>query len=114
MPDTPEHDDHASEDFSFDRSELDAMRADTAVFMRQRLVMWGIRWTIGFGLIALVVWYNPDLTWLWWVGGAVALTSLAFLIVGQKLMQSRINKTESRIQQAESDIRAHESDRDAE
>ena len=105
MTDTPEHSDD-DEDFTFDRSELDAIRAETDAFMRQRYIFWIIRWVIGFALIALIVWFYPDWSWLWWVGAGVALFSLAVLIFGQRALRHKMEQTERTVNEAEAEIRA--------
>lgn len=102
--------DDTTDEFSFDRSELDALRAGTTTFMRQRLVMWALRWIIGFALIAVIVWYHPDYSWLWWVGAIVALLSLAILLIGQRVLARKFDQTDHRIDKAESEIRSLDDD----
>jgi hypothetical protein len=45
--------------------DLDHIRSDTTSFLKQRLVMWAVRWCIGFAIIWVVVSFWPNLDWLW-------------------------------------------------
>jgi hypothetical protein len=47
---------------------LRTLEGETANFFRRRLVLWAVRWVIGFAIIAVVVHFQPDWFWLWWVG----------------------------------------------
>jgi hypothetical protein len=79
--------------------DLDQIRSDTTSFLRQRLLMWAVRWCIGFASIWVVVSFWPNLGWLWWVGAAVASASLAFLLLSRWLISRRLDRTSSLIGQ---------------
>ena len=61
--------------------QLDLIRAQTRAFLKQRLLFWGLRWTIGFIGIWIILQFYPDLTWLWLAGGIVAFLSLVAILV---------------------------------
>ncbi len=105
MSDNGKGHDGEEEEFRFDTTEFDQLRADSATFIKQRLIIWAIRWTIGFALIFVIVAYWPSLSWLWWAGGIVALASLVFLLAGQWFIGSRIDRTTDRVRKAEAEIR---------
>jgi hypothetical protein len=84
--------------------DLDQIRSDTTSFLKQRLVMWAVRWCIGFTIIWVVVSSWPNLDWLWWVGATVALASLAFLLLSRWLIFRRLDRTSSFIGQAKRKI----------
>jgi len=50
-------------------------------FFYSRLFRWLLRWSIGFGIIALVTDAYPNVFWLWYVGLGFALISLGFLVI---------------------------------
>lgn len=70
-------------------AELEAHAAGFAPSLKRGLIMWAIRWLIGFGLIALAVKIWPSITWLWWVGAAVAGVSLLSMLVMQWVLQRK-------------------------
>lgn len=55
--------------------ELDDIRQEAGRFLGRRMLLWLVRWIIGFGAIAAIVHYQPRLQWLWWVGVGVALVT---------------------------------------
>jgi hypothetical protein len=84
--------------------DLDQIRSDTTSFVKQRLVMWAVRWCIGFAIIWVVVSFWPNLDWLWWAGATVALASLAFLLLSRWFISRRLDRTSSLIGQAKRKI----------
>ena len=58
--------------------------------LRRRLLLWVVRWAIGFGIIAAIVRYRPDALWLWWAGAAVAGASFLLTVVMHFVLQRRI------------------------
>lgn len=91
-------------EFRFPAGEIDGLRSQTRSFVKQRLILWTVRWAIGFGLIWLSVSIWPQLSWLWWVGVSVALASLAILLGSKWLIARRFDQTTDRIRQAEAEI----------
>lgn len=91
-------------EFESSRDELDLIGGDFSKFTRQRLIMWGIRWIIGFAIIWAVVSFQPNWSWLWWVGGAVALVSLALLLSGQWLVTRKIKKADATIKRLSAEV----------
>ena len=80
------------------QDELADINRDAVLNIRQRLIMWVIRWTIGFGLIWLLVWNWPQLSWLWWVGGIVAATSLVFYLGAYLWMSKQLDRAGERLE----------------
>jgi len=74
--------------------QLDLMRGQTRAFLKQRLLFWALRWTIGFIGIWVILKFYPELTWLWWAGLIVALISL-FAILGSFLFLEKKMKNTS-------------------
>lgn len=72
--------------------QLDALHRQSEGFLKRRVTLWGIRWTIGFTVIWAVVAHQPAWHWLWWVGGAVALLSLAMILVGRGLLKHNLEQ----------------------
>lgn len=75
------------------RQQLDALRQQSEGFFTRRLVLWGIRWSIGAVLIWAVVAYEPAWNWLWWVGAAIAALSLTTILVGRMLLNRKFVQT---------------------
>lgn len=73
-----------------DRRALDEVAATFSHSVKRRLIMWCVRWTIGFGIIALVVRFWPALSWLWWVGAGVAVLSLALTVTMSWVVHRRV------------------------
>ena len=47
--------------------ELHAISANVTQAVRRRLILWAIRWLIGFGAIAILTHFWSASSWLWWV-----------------------------------------------
>lgn len=73
-----------------DKPDLDTASTSLAQTVTRRLVLWVIRWVIGFTVIAVAVSFWPALSWLWWGGGAFAALSLAVTLAIHFLMQRKI------------------------
>ncbi len=84
-----------------DTSELASMSAGLTQSLQRRLVMWAVRWLIGFGIVAAVVHFWPSVSWLWWAAAAFAALSLITLLVVQFIVQRRIGVAQTRIAEAE-------------
>ena len=75
-------------------AELEALRGETSHFLAKRLVLWAIRWLIGFAIIAAVDYFYDGVGWLWWAGGGLAATTLILMlavhvIMARKFAQAR-------------------------
>lgn len=77
---------------------------------RKRLLLWAIRWAIGFGLIAIAVYFNPDWSWLWWVGAAVAALSLALIVVSSLFLKRKLARTTQKMSELEERIQDIDND----
>lgn len=83
------------------REELNDLQQDTSAFLKRRLILWAVRWTIGFAIIGVVVYFNPQWSWLWWAGvGFAALTPLIALI-SQWLIRRLVRRTEKALAELE-------------
>ena len=80
--------------------EMNAEAASWNVFVRTRLIMWFIRWVIGFVIIGVICYFRPDWSWLWWTGIAVALLSLAFQLTMNAIMQRKLRQTRKTLARA--------------
>ena len=78
----------------FRRATAEVRQGWTA-FLRERLLRWALRWTIGFAGIYLVTVFYPDFAWLWWAGAGLALLSLSLLLGGQLLILRKLARSES-------------------
>jgi hypothetical protein len=86
---------------SADRSELDEMREALAGSVRRRLILWAVRWVLGFAAIAIVVHFYPTLTWLFWAGAAVAALSLVVTLSIHAFAKKRLDVGERRLDEYE-------------
>ncbi len=77
----------------FRRSTAEVRQGWTA-FLRERLLRWALRWTIGFIGIYLATVFYPDFTWLWWAGAGLALLSLSLLLGGQLVISRKLARSE--------------------
>jgi divalent metal cation (Fe/Co/Zn/Cd) transporter len=91
-----------------DKLRISAVSADLAQSVHRRLCLWGVRWVIGFCVIALIVYWVPRLSWLWWAGGVVAALSLVTTLVMHFILRRKIAAVQSSI--AEMDRLVAESD----
>jgi len=78
--------------------QLDALRQHSEGFLARRVTLWGIRWTIGFAVIWAVVAYEPAWRWLWWAGAALAVLSLAAILIGRGLLDRKFNQTRAAVE----------------
>jgi uncharacterized membrane protein len=63
-----------------DRSDLNEMREVLTASIKRRLLMWVVRWTLGFAAIAVTVYFRPGLSWLFLAGAGVAAASLIVML----------------------------------
>lgn len=73
--------------------QLHALQQDSEAFFKRRLILWGLRWAIGFAVIWAVVAYQPAWSWLWWAGAGVAALSLITILVGRVLLNRRLARS---------------------
>lgn len=64
---------------------------------RRRLVLWAVRWTLGFTAIGLITHLRPGLDWLWWAGGLLALISLTITLGLYWSARRRIDTAQTRV-----------------
>lgn len=99
----------ANPDFEWPEKEaLDAASDAFTVSLRDRLLLWLLRWIAGFAAIAVIVYLWPGLAWLWWTGAAVAALSLVLMFALHYLLRRRVAKTKRRIAEAERLVRQFE------
>ena len=82
---------------SGDRSELDEMREALAGSVKRRLVLWAVRWALGFSAIAVAVYFYPRLTWLFWAGAGVAIAFLAVTLSIYAFARRRLDLAKRRL-----------------
>lgn len=75
--------------------QLDALQNESESFLKRRVTLWGIRWSIGFALIWAVVSYQPAWNWLWWVGAALAVLSLGSIFLGRIILKRKFEQVRS-------------------
>jgi hypothetical protein len=84
---------------------LRALEADTAGFLRRRLAFWAVRWTLGFAVIAVVVYFRPDWRGLWWAGICVAAIMPAIVLAAERLLKSRVRRLHRKLRDIEAALR---------
>jgi membrane protein YdbS with pleckstrin-like domain len=86
---------------SAERSELDEMREALAGSVRRRLILWAVRWVLGFAAIAALVHFYPTFTWLFWAGAAVAALSLVVTLSIHGFAKRRLEVGQRRLDEYE-------------
>ncbi|MDH3595231.1 MAG: hypothetical protein OEU09_18710 [Rhodospirillales bacterium] len=87
-------------------AELEALRGETDRFLTKRLVLWAIRWIIGFAIIAAVDYFFDGVGWLWWAGGALAATTLILMLVMHWIMARKYAEVQGKLDELNDAIRA--------
>jgi len=95
---------------SADRSELDEMRKTLAGSVRRRLILWAVRWVLGFAAIAAVVHFYPTHSWLFWAGAVVAALSLIVTLSIHAFAKRRLDVGKRRLDEYERIAREASSD----
>ncbi len=72
--------------------ELGSVEQQTSQLVAGALAMWVVRWVFGFAIIALVTWFKPAWSWLWWAGIVLASASLLFTLAMQFFLQRKVAK----------------------
>ncbi len=62
--------------------------------IRQSLIKWAIRWSIGIIAVIGITSYKPGLTWIWYVVAPVALLSLGAIFATKYLMEQELQNDE--------------------
>ena len=81
--------------------QLDEMRIEARAFLKQRLLFWAIRWTIGFFGIWVILQFYPELTWLWWAGLVIALVSLVAILGSFFFLEKKMKQVEGQKEEDE-------------
>ena len=84
-----------------DKLILNTLAADFTQSISRRLILWAVRWIIGFGIIALAAYFQPEWSWLWWVGGSIAALSLAITLTMHFVMQRKFAEVRRKMEEAE-------------
>jgi membrane protein implicated in regulation of membrane protease activity len=77
------------------------MREALTGSVKRRLLLWGVRWTLGFAAIAVAVHFYPTLTWLYWAGAGVAAVSLVVTLSIHAFAQRRLDFGKRRLDEYE-------------
>ena len=80
-----------------DEARLESLRSTIVGSARQRLILWAVRWALGFCAIGVIAYFWPGLTWLFWVGLAVAATSLVLTLSLRAVALKRIDRASRRL-----------------
>jgi hypothetical protein len=88
-------------DLSADAAELSELAGSLAGSIRRRLILWVVRWVLGFTAIAVAVQWRQSLSWLWWVGAIVAFISLVMLITLHAVSRRRVEFAQQRLAEHE-------------
>lgn len=101
---TPDQTDNVDDEYDLDSLDdldmeqpLAELKAFSSGFLKRELTFWAIRWIIGFGIIAAVVHYYPDWSWLWWAGAIVACITLTTLLLAHAFLKRKLAQTEQKI-----------------
>lgn len=79
-------------DIDTNRDVLTALDAVISTETRRALIIWALRWTIGFAIIWAVTAWTERFDWLWWVGAVVAGTSFAWTVWLRLLVGRRVTR----------------------
>lgn len=76
-------------------TELDHLKSSFEASVNRRFLLWSIRWTLGFAVIAAATSYYPSAAWLWYFGGAISVLSLLVLLATRTFMARKLGNAES-------------------
>ena len=81
-------------DYSDEIEALGLARQTWRVGVKRHLVLWVIRWTIGFSIVAAIYYFNPDWTWLWWWAIGLALALPVISLAATALLNRKIRRAQ--------------------
>ena len=88
-----------------DRAAVDDMQAQMTARLKRSLSLWAIRWVIGLGLAFAIVVSTGQYQWLPWAAGAVALVSLAVILIMHVALTRKFASTRGAMDRAEQTMR---------
>lgn len=74
------------------RAEADALAASFDRDVKRALILWVVRWIIGFLLIWFITAVSGGLSWLWWVGIVAAIASLVATMALKRRMSRKLDR----------------------
>ena len=74
------------------RAEADALSASFDRDVKRALILWIVRWVIGFLLIWFITAVSGGLGWLWWVGIVAAIGSLVATMALKRRMSRKLDR----------------------
>ena len=84
--------------------ELPAMQRGFADLIKRSLILWAIRWTLGFLIIWAVTAWSGRFEWLWTAGLIVAAISLVTTLGAHFFMQRKFASVEQSRQRLEAEL----------
>lgn len=87
------------------RAEADALAERFDQDVRRALILWVIRWIVGFALIWFVTAVSGGLGWLWWVGIIAAIASLVATLAIKRTMSRRFDSLNESFDELERALR---------
>ena len=79
------------------RADVDAIGANVSALVTRAVIMWAIRWTIGFALIWAITAWTGRFGWLWTAGIVVAGLSLAITVAFQIFFARKLRETHAQL-----------------
>lgn len=103
-----EHDPNLENEYLEDepdiQQQLEELAAVSQGFLKREVTFWAVRWVIGFAIIAAIVHYYPDWSWLWLAGALVATITLSTLILANHFLKRKVAQTHDKISQAKTEL----------
>lgn len=81
--------------------ELGQVQKGASNMVARALILWAVRWTIGFGLIWAITSWTGRFDWLWVAGLIVAGLSLATTLYWQVALARQASRTKAKLQELE-------------
>ena len=92
------------------RAEADALSASFDRDVKRALILWIVRWVIGFLLIWFITGVSGGLGWLWWVGIGFAMLIPVTAMASQWFVSRKLRQAESALAELEEAIGELEQD----
>lgn len=86
------------------REELRSLKESSDSFLTRRIVLWVIRWIIGFAIIGIVVYFKPGWSWLWWVGLGFAVITPISALLSKIFLDRKLRQVQSTLAELERSI----------